>query len=238
MQNCVVISPKCSSESAKYLADHLECEYVNPYKTGRLNFEDYKVVVNYGVSESIRANKVINSPTSIRRSVNKLHTFDLVKDSVPIMEYTISKEKAKEWVRAGYWVVIRETVEGSRSSGVLITGNIEDIENSNAPLYTMYVPHTNELRVNCYKGKVLTVLDKVADSEGNFDFQLLSKFKHPWLADLVKNVHEKIGLDIMGLDVLLTERNELCFLEVNSAPSLFGVTSTKIATALWKEVYV
>lgn len=236
MPNVTVVSPKCTSESAKWLVEYLGCDYHNPYAERKFNYREYDTVINYGVSEPLTVNHILNHPESIRISVNKLATFSRLKDKVPMMLHTQNKEEAREWLRQGHWVVIRSTLVGHRSEGTTITENESDLDSIPGVLYTMYIPHTNEFRVNCYKGKILSVLDKV-ENNGNFEFKLLRKSPHPHLDYMAKTVYEQTKLDIAGIDVLLTEDNQLCFLEVNSGPALFGTTSLKLGELLKKELY-
>lgn len=237
MKKACVISPRCTQESAKWLAEALEIPYHNPYGERREDFTDYKTVINYGVSSNLYVNKVLNAPSSIRISVDKLKTHEVTKETVSTMEYTQSKETARSWINQGYWVVCRETAVGKRSEGTTIVSTLEDLEAAPALYWTMYVPHLKELRVNVFRDTVLTVLEKVeCPIEHVFDFKQIKGFKHPWLPATVKELYQKVGLDFAGIDFLVTQANELVFLEINSGPALFGATADKLYDKLYKEI--
>ena len=80
--------------------------------------------------------------------------------------------------------------------------------------------------------------DTVVDAQGEnvFSLKLLKGEPHDELQEMVNDVYEKIGLDICGLDVLLTHKNKFKLLEVNSGPMLFGVTGVRIVNAIKKDI--
>ena len=232
-----VISPKCVQESAKYIAEQLklwydDVTYYNPYQQQAP--KSFDLVVNYGCSSSVPLCKRINDVYPVATAIDKLATFTKIPKELRVV-WTSKKEQAKKWIMDGHHVAIRETAIGTQGKGLSITNKIEDIDNKPAVFYTKYVHHTNELRINCFKNKVLTVLDK-QDVFGNFLFKLLRKFEHPQLQTLVDTIYTNIGLDMYGIDALLDNNGNLVMLEVNSGPMLFGQTGIQMVQAIHKEI--
>lgn len=232
-----VISPKCTSQSAKYIAEQLktwynDVTYYNPYQD--YPSQSFDLVVNYGCSSNVPLCKRINEPRSVAVAINKLDTFKAVKKDLRVV-YTTKKDQALKWIKDGFHVVIRETSVGNRSEGVTITDKEEDINSKLAVFYTKYEPNFYELRVNCFKNKILTILQK-EDVDGVFQFKLIRGEPHKELQEIVDEVYNNIGLDICGLDILLTEENKFKLLEVNSGPMLFGQTGIKMVEAIHKEI--
>ena len=53
---------------------------------------------------------------------------------------------------------------------------------------------------------------------------------------MVEATTEHIGLDMFGLDVLLTPKGKHFLLEVNSAPILFQITERRLAKAIKRSI--
>lgn len=238
-----VISPKCTSESAKYIAQSLtsllpehEVVYFNPYQERKRGVDFF---INYGCSGYTEEEKpFINKPTAVAKAVNKLTTLSLVKNGVT---HTTNFIKAKEWIVKGKQVVCRKTATGTRSEGITIVSTEHELQDQiDCAFWTEYEPHHYELRINCYKNKIISILQKDtitnAQGENVFSFKLLKGTPHEELQEMVNDVYEKIGLDICGLDVLLTHKNKFKLLEVNSGPMLFGVTGVHIVNAIKKDI--
>jgi len=230
-----VVSPKSTQESAQYIAEqlrlwHSDVTYFNPYATRQR--ENYDVIVNYGCSgDAITAPVILNPPITVGITVNKLRTFELLEGLVELPYITTDKARAIDLIQVGHEVVIRETATGSKSAGTTHVDNVESINNTPAAFYSKYIPHTNEFRINCFRGSVLTVQNKtVVGTE--FKFKLLNNYQHPQLKEMAQIVHKYIGVDMYGIDALLDVYGRLVLLEVNSGPILFGKTSVKMVNAI------
>lgn len=231
----VIVSPKCTSISAKYLAETLDIEHhvIN----GSVNLTQYDKVINWGSSEFIDAKNIVNNPLGVHLAVNKLTTFAQLKDKVPLPLVTKDQDVALEWLKKGYWVVCREFTSSSKSKGTTIVSDEYNLRNIKAKFYTSYIPHNKELRVNVFRNKIVTVLEKQHSNNNNeFSFKYLHGYKNKDLSLCVPVISKAMGLDFYGLDVLLMKNDNLCVLEVNSAPTLFGITATKMANLLQKEL--
>lgn len=239
MNNILVVSPNCTSDSAVGLAELLDVPYYSKerYDNSIANATGHSKVINWGCSRINEDNILLNKPRAVRRSLNKLRTFELLSEHVRMPVMTLSKEEAKQWAEQGRQVVIRNRIKGSKSQGVFITYDPADVETMPAKFYTRFIENCTEVRVNVYKEKILTVYHKVP-SNGDFRFKIqMGAETNPPLeiVDMVYKVGEHIGLDMYGLDVLLTPKGKYFLLEVNSAPILFPITMKRLAKSIKKE---
>lgn len=236
MNNMIVVSPDCTSASAQGLAQLLDVMYVNvndvPVQIG-----GQAKVINWGCSRINEDHVLLNKPRSIRRSLNKLRTFELLSEHVRMPVLTLDKEEAIQWACDGRSVVCRDRIKGSKSQGIVISSDPTEVAEAPAKFYTRFIANCTEVRVNVYKGNILTVYYK-KPSNGDFRFKIqMGAEKNPpsEIIEMVSKVGEHIGLDMYGLDVLLTPKGKYFLLEVNSAPILFPITMKRLAKAIKKD---
>lgn len=224
----LVISPSIAQESAQSLAEALEAEYMNPYETKRRKFLKYDVVVNYGFSRNIVGN-IINTPAAVNIARDKIECFTRLRNVVPTVLMTTEREVAEKWIRSGRIVVARDRIKGDNGKGLNYCRTLKELAAcTEAKFFTRYIHHTNEYRVNVWRGKVVSVYDKIHKT-GHFKFNLVQgQNNHPQLAMFAEAVHKATGLDWFGMDLIRTEKGTLFFLEVNSAPVLFPYTTAKL----------
>lgn len=227
----LVISPECSKESAEYLAALLDGEYKPADKT--TDYTDFDVVVNYGSSKEANFPYVINTPESVSLCVNKISTLKRVKHGV---EWTKKKDKALEWLLSGDAVVAREFECGSKSSGTTICESKDIFETTKAKFWTRYFPHTHEVRINVFRGEIISVYEKV-EKNGFFDFQLLDIVGDvSQVTEMIESITNNIGIAIYGMDILVNSEGECRLLEVNSGAALYEGTEKKLVSLLKKEI--
>lgn len=235
MQKICVVSPKCTSRSAKWLADELKADYDNPYQSGKYRYDDYEQVINFGYSGTILNKNTINNSDNVAKAVDKVLTFQAISDHCRCVPWTTDKDEAIYWAIFNSNVVIREKTKGNKSKGILITDKVEELQAVDAKLYTKYIEPKTEYRVNVFRGKVISVLEKTQGNDGNFIFKLIRKSPYTF-KQFIRAVDKHIGLDLYGMDILLGKDNKLYFLEVNSGPMLFGQTAIQMASAIKKEI--
>lgn len=239
--NMIVISPKAGFESSSALVEKLkelgvDCKYEDPYQTNNRDYRNYNVVFKYGFARPVKTSKgsiTLNKIEPTLDAMNKMRTFAKLSDmTVP---FTTDIKEAARWLKSGT-VVARETECGHDSEGVVFCDTAEELLEANAKFFTKYVKHTNELRINVWRNKVVSIYDKI-NKKGTWSFNLFKgQEEHPQLVDLVNKVHERINLDWYGLDVLRNEEGKLHILEVNSAPVLYPITLKRLADIIRNEV--
>lgn len=238
MKNLIVISPKIAEESAQALAAVLGADYINPYETKTRDFSGYKYMFNYGFSRPTSGTKrKFNKAKGVQLSIDKELCFEAVKECVPTVKITKDKQEAYKWIKQGRVVVARTNITGSNGEGITFCSTKKQLDQVDAPLYTRYIEHTNELRINIWRGQIISIYDKKIVN-GFFKFKLLQGLfnTQPQAVNMANYLYEKIGLDFMGVDVLLTPKGNLYFLEANSAPVLFPYTIKKLVNLIKKEL--
>lgn len=216
-------------ESAEKLAEHLGIPWKIVEKGSTCN--DFDKVINYGVSRiKTDGEFLMNKPRNIRRSLNKLRTFELLKGHVPMPLLTQDKEVALDWCNSGRTVVCRNRIKGTRGQGVFMTDSPILLEETPAKYWTRFISHVLEIRVNCYQGKVLSVYNKLP-VPGDWVFKIQKEYPNQF-DEFAAQVHKHIELDFYGLDVLQTKKGNFYVLEVNSAPVLFPITIKRLSKQL------
>ncbi len=236
MKKLIVISSAVSCTSARTLAKELECPWENPYDTGNRDFSEYEHVIKYGFSRPIKANHVFNTAAAVQAAINKLDVYKAFKPDGFCVEFTGDPKEALKWIKDGHKIVARNDLYGSHGDGVFILDGDKEFNNTPAILWTKYIPHTHEFRVNLWRDEVISIYDK-PEVKGEFRFILYKgQEKQQQLVDMAAAVYKKIGLDWCGLDVLCDKKGNLTLLEINSGPILFPYTMRKLVERIKKAI--
>jgi len=200
-------------------------------------------IINWGSgSVPFRNAKIINNPSKVSVSANKLKTFqELSKyNEVNIPEYTTSIETARSWiVDKKYRVAVRSVLNGNSGAGLSIATHVDEL--TRAPLYVRYVPKSGEYRVHVIDGAVVRVQKKVLrkgdqpkngewairNHENGFIFQIANQkdIPHRSILDQAVAAVKHLGLDFGGVDVIWNDKSRKAYvLEVNTAPGIEGGT--------------
>lgn len=232
-----VVSNNVSCDSAEKLASELKCDFINLQNSEKRTFPEYTHIFKYGFSGKIAANSVFNTHKATIRAINKLKTFKALSKSDITIDYTTNFEKAIEWLNEGFIVVARQTATGANGEGLQYCTTLEELTNAQGTFWTKYFPHTNEFRVNMWKGNVVSIYDKTRRPSGNFKFSLwIGQEKHPQLVKIASEIWKNIKLDWCGVDILRDTEGNLKVLEVNSAPVLYPFTIKKLCKLITKEI--
>jgi glutathione synthase/RimK-type ligase-like ATP-grasp enzyme len=238
MKKIIVISPEVSKESATAFAEALGADLEFPYKTEKRDFIEYDYVFKYGFSRKIKAKKgaVFNKSVSVEIARDKLATFKALENKNISVESTTNFDTAKKWLKDGHTIVARKFSKESNGKGLTYCQTMEVLNNTEAIFWSKYIPNAQELRVYCWRDKVLSIYIKDIEND-SFIFKLNKGMEnHPQLVDLVDKVYKNIGLDFCGLDILTDTIGKMHLLEVNSAPILFPYTINKLVTEIKKEI--
>jgi glutathione synthase/RimK-type ligase-like ATP-grasp enzyme len=232
-----VISTNTSCDSAKKLATAIKAKYFNLTNSQRRDFKEFSHVFKYGFSGKIATNNVFNTSKATVRAINKIETMDLFKDEPFSIKYTKNKAIAEEWINSGRIAVARTTATGTNGEGLTYCETIQELNNNPAKFWTRYVNHTNELRVNMWRGEVISIYDKIQHEDGTFRFKLWQgQEKHPQLVSIAEKIWKKVKLDWCGADILRDANGDLYLLEVNSAPVLYPFTLEKLRKHILRSI--
>lgn len=242
------------SEGAKALSAALDISRIR-HSGSKFKPSPTKTILNWGATTDrfpaeYLSCRVINNPTAVTRSVNKLDAFNALQGAgVSIPEFTTSRATALQWLENGHMVFARTQLRAHSGRGIVIMDpDHPDTWEVSAPLYVKYCKKKHEYRIHVLNGQVIDSQRKalrqefVGQSDVNFKIRNLANgFVYVRNDDhVVPNVVNQVaiaavtalGLDFGAADVIYQEQSGRAFaLEVNTAPGLVGSTINNYATA-------
>jgi hypothetical protein len=223
-----------------------------------------KKIINFGCSNIpwlLPEHVVINNPEAIHAACDKLLTFKLLANEVPVPTFNEDKEIAASWFdKEGTIVFCRTLINASQGRGIIVARSKEELVN--APLYTLYIPKKEEYRVHVAFGKVIHIQKKKKLSEEeriargitetnklirnlsngyifstNFDAPLnddgsYEDTKFFWLVENAIHAVRELGLHFGAVDMVVGKDGKVYTLEVNTAPRLEEPTLSKYINAI------
>jgi glutathione synthase/RimK-type ligase-like ATP-grasp enzyme len=261
MNNLRILPYAMGSQSAKDLANHLNCLRVFP--DGEYIPRMQQSVVNWGCSQNpswsqraaLRGVRILNKPQSVKVAANKLHTLtELRRAGVDVPDFTTNMFVAQAWLDRGHIVFERHSLTGNSGEGIQIVSSDLDPEDpsiirnflSPAPLYTKYVNKTTEFRVHVFRGEVIDYIEKkkmaserrpagfnpyVSSVNVGWVFARNNILDCPRVRAIAIAAVNALGLDFGAVDIAYAEGNPFV-LEVNTAPGLHGTTLVKYVNAV------
>lgn len=161
--------------------------------------------------------------------------------------FTESKEEAIKWMKD--WklqILCRTMLQGQEGHGIIIADTPEQVVD--AKVYVEYREKNREYRVNLFEGKVVNVREKLkkigyvppehADPRirnivGGYVYCIPKRLVPDCVLETAIKAAKITDSDIVGVDVAYNSKTQQEFiLEVNSAPSLEGVTVTDFANVI------
>jgi len=233
---------KQTSESAKALKDSLEIKQIKN-EGSRFKGNENKIVINWGasnLSQEILKCDVLNLSDAVRTATNKLSAFKELSGALPIPEWTESRVEAVKWLTEGKTVVARTIINGHGGEGIVLVEN--EAELPDAPLYTKYIPKTEEYRVHVFKDEAFFTQRKarktdIPDEQINWKVRNLTggfifASQNVEVANECKEAAIKainiLGLDFGAVDIIWNKKQDKYYvLEVNTAPGLGPSTLEK-----------
>lgn len=235
---------KLGSASAKALAEALGVKRI------KHEGKPLKVrggILNWGSSRfkrNIAHDGVFNNPDCVRVASNKLETFRALEGHVPIPSWTTEREEAVEWLIKGFDVVARTVLNGHSGEGIEIVKSNERAVKilGLAPLYTKYIPKTQEYRIHVFRDNAFFVQRKarnkdIPDDQVNWKVRnhgngFIFAHKDVEVRDDAKRhaimAVRQLGLDFGAVDIIYNKQEDKFFvLEVNTACGLEGTTLEK-----------
>jgi len=213
------------------------------------------VLINWGSSDhsiSLTNSKTYNSPYAVELASNKINTLThFTYHAVPCPPWTTDKNTALGWIEDNKTVVCRKTVTSHSGNGIVFAETAEELENVNAPLYTMYIKKKKEFRVHVFDGKVIDVQEKrrainvenvdyrIRNHDSGFVFCRSGISEPSNLRNVAINAVEALCLDFGAVDIVWNEKQDQCYaLEVNTAPGIEGSTLDAYTKAIKEVTYV
>ncbi len=254
---------RIDSESAIDLAELLEIKRL------KVDSETYmpqygQVVVNWGNSQfptwwrraQQRGVRMLNMPENVGFASNKLTCLKMLLNAgVRTPHFTTQQSIAEAWLRAGETVVERHELRGNSGAGIRIVNPHDPDMAANitfAPLYTKFIPKTNEFRVHVFRGGVIDYIEKkkVSSERRPYNFNpYVSSTSVGWVftrgdvrdipevREIALKAVSTLGLDFGAVDIVFFDGLPYV-LEVNTAPGLSGTTLVKYANALRRHMGV
>lgn len=233
-----ILPYKTASKSAKKLAHELGAILLGDILV--LNKGDPSIrVINWGKgniasNDPVLKCSIINKPNAIKLAINKYATLvKLMNAGVPVPEFTLDKNVAKDWSFAGK-IVARKCLEGKDGEGVTIVN--QGCIVPDAKMYAKFIPAKAEYRISvCRKLNgdytAFAVQKKVPITEnytpdvkttaGGFGLKLLEEQDIPkGIRPVARDAVKALDLDFGGVDLILGTNGKPYVLEVNTAPEL------------------
>jgi len=174
---------------------------------------------------------------------DKLANLELLKKAdVPHVPFTTSKKEALKWQKEGH-IVFARTPGGERGLNIHVI--TPDKELPDMPMYSRYVKHFTEFRVNVAYDKAIHVSQKRKITEDADPFIRSQKggwgFRKPlFVPDGIHGVAvaaaKAVDLPLSGVDILYNKfYNSFFVLEINSAPWLNENIAAKYAEEIVKQ---
>ena len=244
MTRFVIYPAKVSNEEAHFLKDDFikkghkaliaKREGVYSPKAGDVVIDwGYSRPANWDAKAREKASLFLNRPEHILNAVDKLAAYELLKDcGVRTLSFTRSKAVVARWLENGHKVIGRKTLTGKKAEGAVLIEGSDEIPD--CPLYTKFVPSTNEFRVYVLADGAFDVIEK-RHANGTHDSGAIKSEDNGWVfcrqnvslpppcLGLAVMAVEVLGLDFGGVDVLWdATKGRATILEVNTAPGIFG----------------
>lgn len=169
--------------------------------------------------------------------VDKLTQYKYFKENnIPAVEFTESLEKALEWSLQGHTVMARTKTKGQTGSGIFVCLPQVEAFTFTEPVkvFTKYISHKREFRVNLFKGGLVNVREKkkkISFKGGDFHIRNLANgyttakcYSYPnQIVDIARQASLCSSSDFIGVDIGYNELKDFAFvIEVNSGPSIEG----------------
>lgn len=182
--------------------------------------------------------------------VDKITQYEFLKEhGIPSIEFTTDRDLAQEWLSSGHTVMVREKIKGQTGSGIIVAKPGTDTPLSeDAKVFTKYISHKREFRVNLFKNKLVNVREKkkkLGFKGGDFHIRNLANgYTTAKCADYpssIVGIAEKASLcsksSFVGVDVGYNELKDFAFvIEVNSGPSIEGSSVQDFVKAIKNEM--
>lgn len=206
----LVVHPKATCISARKLAKALGAD-IYDLRGGNTEFFGYDMVWNYGASEPISGDNIVNRTIAVQRCIDKVQAFEIFRrNKVPTVDYTIFKHNVPDTWES---VVIRDSRKGRKAEGLHFAERGEPLRDGE--LYTEYFPHIAEYRIVVMMGRVVGRYRK--DRNGaDWLFTPMQRQGFEQVDWDCERAAEALGIHYAGFDVLENAKGECVVIEANS----------------------
>lgn len=205
------------------------------------------VIINWGSTDELPFQLVINSPAAVATASNKLRAFQaMAQAGVRVPAFWTNRADAEQ---GAFPIVCRTILNGHSGRGIVIADDQNGLVD--APLYVQYVKKQEEYRVHVFDGQVIAVQRKarrldvenpnwqVRNHANGFVFARDGVDPPPDVIEQAQQSIISLGLDFGGVDVIWNERQQQAYvLEINTACGLEGTTVQDYAAAIRRFAYV
>lgn len=250
--NVKLFSWNSSSEGAKHLSGGLGIKRLKE-KGSTFKGSSSKAVINWGRSSidstEILKCQVVNRPEAVARVSNKLAFYEMLDgkfDPDLLVPWTKDLNTAISWLtKPEISVFARTKLQGSGGEGIVELTKDDPESFVKAPLYTKYVPKSDEYRIHVMGGEIILSQRKglrQTDDAGNpvdpkqvnwkirnlangFVFVRSDVRPPEAVTKAALGVYPYLELDFYAADIIWNEKQGRAYvLEVNTAPGLSGST--------------
>jgi len=171
MGRIIIFPYKMFSGSSRQLAESLrntqnDTKIVRVYADRHYSPRNNDFIVNWGnsIEPDWAYNTILNKPSAVALAVDKIKTFNKLKEmGVRTVPYTLDYNEAVEWDL----ICERHLTRAYGGRGIRIS---DPSSLNSAPLYTKFMPNSEEYRVHVFKGEVIDYSKKYKRIDGELVF--------------------------------------------------------------------
>lgn len=183
-----------------------------------------EVIINLGNTNASYNSSMINKPEHVRNCAHKVRMFELMRDNdIPCLTWfdlrvPSQRMTAHDWADSGNRLIFRR-LDGDFRYGKESTR----IDNGHWDYATVKEERIFEFRALCYNGDVFKLFIKDGDAlrlkKDTTRFVRIDTVPST-IKDIAHEVYQALGINLCGLDIMLTGDKGFLVIEVNSAPGM------------------
>ena len=201
------------------------------------DWESNNTVINLGRSNIPYTDNVVNKPTSVILSANKVHCLNIWRQRELPCPKVLTNEECIDLLKRGKRILVRENhTFGGR--GIDLIDDVDDFRYIPLGKFAVrFYPKDKEYRVHVSNGRVISVTEKRATSgtkkEGMARY--IRSYSNGWIhcrqnvgtcPEMEKLAIDAVscipGLTFAAVDIMKSKAGNYRLLEINTAPSMFG----------------
>ncbi len=238
-------------ERIEELLPDVDCFRVYPNRNYRPAVTD--VIVGWGAGDRpdwhgrVPASTIwLNKPSAVMKCVNKTASFRaFAAAGVRCVPFTTSRTEAGTWAQEGHRVMARNLTEGRDGEGAQVLNTIEEVRDSGAGLFTLFIPKAAEYRVHVFNDEVIGVQQRARRDGATITNHHIRTSGNGWgltrnwdvtiptnMRDSARLAVSSLGLQFGAVDIGVDRFGRDFVFEVNSAPEVLGEGVNRYANAI------